>query len=75
MKVPITDKFLWAVYNFYETLDEVLDPPEIFKLRGWKNMAPLDLGFWKKLRRKKEKRQFAQFIIKWTRRPPNLFGG
>ncbi|MEA3293020.1 MAG: CRISPR-associated endonuclease Cas2 [Patescibacteria group bacterium] len=62
MKLPITDQFLWIIYKFFEETGEILEPPEIFKLKGWKNILPLGTEVWKDLAKKKNKRQFAQFI-------------
>ena len=62
MKLPITDQFLWIVFNFFEETGETLEPSEIFKLRSSRNIAPLGTAVWKDLEKKRRKRQFAQFI-------------
>jgi len=62
LKLPITDQFLWMVYDFFEKTGEILEPPEIFKLKSWQNIVPLGTEIWKNLERKRNKRQFAQFI-------------
>lgn len=61
MRIPLTDKFLLLLYDFYEATDRALEPPEIFKLRSIKEIG-VDLHFWEELERKKRKRQFHQFI-------------
>lgn len=63
MKIPVTDQFLWSLYRFFETTKEVLEPPEIFKLRTFSQIG-LNLGkdYWKALEKKKKKKQFYQFI-------------
>ena len=65
LKIPITDRFLWMIYNFFEKTGKILDPPEIFKLRGIRHIIPRlpdEIEFWKILERKKRRRQFSQFI-------------
>ena len=62
MRLPITDKFLWAVYEFLETTGDVINATGIFKLRGWANLALLGEGFWRNIQKKKDRRQFAQFV-------------
>jgi len=59
MKLPITDQFLWLIYNCTE---EILEPLEIFRLRTKNDIAPLGRDIWKKLERKRRKNQFHQFI-------------
>ena len=51
------------LYDFFEVTKEVLDPPEIFKVRTFSRAAS-DLGrdYWKALNKKKSKQQFSQFI-------------
>lgn len=62
MRLPITDQFLWMVYEFFEATKEVLEPPEIFKLRSFSNIPSLGEGYWKQLEKKRNRRQFAQFV-------------
>lgn len=64
MKTPITDQFLWMLYDFFEKTSEVLDPREIFKVRGWRDVCPDKYAkeFWRRIERKKSRKQFAGFI-------------
>lgn len=62
MKLPFTDKFLWMVYNFFEETGEVLETIGFGRLPSWRRLTPLDDEFWKNLERKKNRKQFAQFI-------------
>lgn len=62
MKLPFTDKFLWALYNFFESTDEALALPEIFRLKTMKDVLSPGRDFWDILEKKKRKKQFAQFI-------------
>ncbi len=62
MKIPITDQFLWMIYKFFETTNDVLETPEIFKLKTWRNIAPLGTSFWRTLERRRNRKQFFQFI-------------
>lgn len=63
MKLPITDKFLWSVYQFFELTHDVLEPPEIFKLKGFSRIGPcLGAGYWRVLEKRRRKRQVSQFI-------------
>lgn len=62
MKLPFTDKFLWAVYDFYKAADRALEPPEIFKLKTMKDVMRSQPDFWRELEYKKSRRQFAQFV-------------
>jgi len=68
MKLPITDQFLWMLYNFFEKTGEILEPPEIFKLKSWREAVSSNPEFWKKLERKRSRRHFAQFINYLKRR-------
>jgi len=58
MKISITDKFLWTLYN---STEELLDIYDFFKIKTFKEIAT-DQSFWKNLKRKKRKKQFGQFI-------------
>ncbi|MBI2450295.1 MAG: CRISPR-associated endonuclease Cas2 [Candidatus Nealsonbacteria bacterium] len=63
MKSPLTDKFLWGIYNFYKATDKALTPPDIFRFKTIKEiMRPKDPDFWRKLEDKRSKQQFAQFV-------------
>jgi hypothetical protein len=68
MKIPITDQFLWMVYEFFEETGEILDPLQIFKVRGWRDVAPLETKIWDNLEKKRRKKQFAQFIYRLKKR-------
>lgn len=71
MKFAITDRFLWMIYNFFEKTGEILEPPEIFRVRGLRDMIPAIPGereFWRNLERKKRRRRFAQFVNHLKRR-------
>lgn len=62
MRLPFTDKFLWAVYNFYKATDKALAPPDIFRLRTIKEVMRPHPDFWRALEEKRSRRQFAQFV-------------
>lgn len=64
MKLSLTDQFLWEIYSFFDKTGEILEPPEIFKIRSFKRAiaSPEQIEFWKKLEKKRNKRQFAQFV-------------
>ncbi|MFH1657642.1 MAG: CRISPR-associated endonuclease Cas2 [bacterium] len=63
MKLPLTDKFLWDSYCFFEKLGDVVNPPEIFKLKSWRDICcPEESKFWREYEKKKNKRQFGQFL-------------
>lgn len=61
MKIPITDQFLWLLYNFSEEISDVLD---VFRIKSWKEITNMGISddFWKNLERKKSRRQFSQFV-------------
>ncbi len=60
MRLPITDKFLWDLYNFLEKLGDIQD---IFAPRPWNEVWCPELH---KLRyeyeKKKDRKRFSQFI-------------
>jgi len=64
MKLPVTDQFLWMVYNFFEKRGEALEIPHIFKVRGWRDALSdkYSREFWKHIEKKKRRKQFDQFI-------------
>lgn len=63
MKLQVTDKFLWSVYQFFEDTQDVLEMPEIFKLKSFSRIGPcLGKEYWRALEKKRQKRQFSQFI-------------
>ena len=64
MRIPITDKFLWDLYNFFEKAGKVASGPGgIFLLKSWQEACnPLLFEFWRDYHEKQEKKQFAQFI-------------
>lgn len=63
MKLTITDKFLWNLYEFFELTREVLEPPEVFKIKPFSRIGPdLEKGYWDALHKKRRKQQFGQFI-------------
>jgi len=64
MKLPLTDQFLWELYNFLEKVEEILEPPEIFKLHTMRSAVatPEQRELWQRLEKKRSKRQFAQFV-------------
>lgn len=60
MKLPITDKFLFDVYNFTEGIGEVFD---LFSPRTMKEVCYSDLyRLKKKYARERTKRQFSQLV-------------
>jgi len=68
MKIPITDQFLWMIYEILETGKEILEPPTLLKVRGFRNIVPLGDDYWKKIEEKKRRKQFSQFINYLKRR-------
>jgi DNA-binding transcriptional regulator PaaX len=60
MGIPITDQFLWLLYNLGGEISGPLG--EIFRLRGKQDLNPEAREFWKAIEKKKAKKQFAQFI-------------
>lgn len=62
IKIPLTDKFLWMLYDSYEKTGEILEPPEIFKLKPLREAGALDAHYWSALETKRQRRQFAQFV-------------
>ena len=63
MKIPLTDKFLWDLYNFFGKLGDVVEPPEMFKLKSWREVGnPGSSKFWREYEKKINKKQFGQFI-------------
>lgn len=60
MKLPITDKFLFGLYNFIEGIDETFD---IFSPRTMKEVCYPDLyRLKKKYARERTKKQFSQLV-------------
>jgi len=59
MKFPITDQFLWLIYNYAEKISTPLD---IFKIRTFSQVALIGEDFWKNIERKRSRKQFAQFV-------------
>jgi len=60
MRIPITDQFLWLVYDFGSEISSSLG--EIFRLRGKQDFYSEARKFWKALERKRNRKQFGQFI-------------
>jgi len=62
MKIPITDKFLWDLYNATENIGDVLDsvfpPPRTMKEAIYPNLRKLRIKYEKK----RARRSFSQFI-------------
>lgn len=64
MRLPITDEFLWDLYNLLEKTDEIID--ELFlspsrRMRSLRYSVELD-KLRKKYERKRARRNFRQFI-------------
>jgi len=59
MKLPVTDQFLWLVYNFGDKVSELLD---ISRVRTTQDFNPEARKFWKNIEKKRERKQFAQFV-------------
>ena len=63
MKLPLTDKFLWDLYGFFEIVGDIAKSPEIFKIKSWNEICyPENSKFWREYEKKKNKKQFGQFI-------------
>lgn len=64
MRLPITDKFLWDLYNFFEKTGKVAAGPSgIFLIKSWKEICyPHYFEFWQEYKKRMDKNQFAQFI-------------
>ncbi len=63
MRLPITEQFLWNVYKFFEITGDILEPPHIFKLKGFRDASSsLGTDYWKAINKKKQKKHFGQFI-------------
>ncbi|KPJ56325.1 hypothetical protein AMJ49_05170 [Parcubacteria bacterium DG_74_2] len=63
MKLPLTDKFLWDLYSVLGDLGKIAVPHEIFRVRSWSEVCnPDSFKFWREYERKRNKRQFGQFI-------------
>lgn len=60
MKIPVTDQFLWLLYDLGCEISMPL--AEIFRLRGKQDLNPEAKEFWKAIERKKNRKQFGQFI-------------
>lgn len=64
MKLPITEEFLWEVYNFLEKAGEIHDEFFLFpskQLRSLRYSVEID-RLRKKYERKKAKTNFSQFV-------------
>ncbi|MBU3942839.1 hypothetical protein KKA24_02555 [Patescibacteria group bacterium] len=59
MKIPVTDQFLWLVYNFGSEISDLL---YLGRPRGLRDFNPEKQKFWRNIQKKKDKKQFAQFI-------------
>lgn len=60
MRLPITEKFLWTIYNIIETFDRLHEP---FALRSWREIVYPEL--FKRKRewgRKMDRKKFAKLI-------------
>jgi len=58
MKISITEQFLWGLYNIKE---KIIDIDRIFRIKSFRELVD-DREFWRNLKKKKERKQFAQFI-------------
>jgi CRISPR/Cas system-associated protein endoribonuclease Cas2 len=58
MKLSFSEKFLWGLYNIGEKIDDI---NEIFRITTFREVV-IDQSFWRDLQKKKDKKQFAQFI-------------
>ena len=61
MRLPLTDKFLWQLYNFLEKI-EFMKVPHILTVRSWRDFSSELSDFWQEYERKKQRRDFSQFI-------------
>jgi len=58
MKISFSEQFLWGLYNVTEKIDDI---NEIFRIKTFREVVN-DQTFWRNLKKKKERKQFAQFI-------------
>lgn len=60
MRIPITDKFLWSLYHFIESLDKIYDlgAPRTMK----EAVFPELLKFKREWQRKESRKNFSRFI-------------
>jgi len=68
MKLPVTDKFLWDLYNFLEKVDDTLRT--IFPSRMYlKEVGYHDLYYlWRRHEKEKSRKYFSQFIYNLKKR-------
>jgi len=59
MKIPITSQFLWLVYNFGDSVSDLLYAS---RPRGLQDFNSEGKRFWRNIEKKKKKKQFNQFI-------------
>lgn len=64
MKIRFTEQFLWGIYNTSEKISDVMD---IFKIKTF-NQIVTDQSFWRNMKKKKDRKQFGQFINYLKRR-------
>ena len=59
MKFQVTDQFLWLVYNFGDTISDLLYAG---RPRGLQDLNFEAKKFWRDIEKKKNKKQFKRFI-------------
>ena len=63
LKFPLTDKFLLDLYCSFEKLENALEPLEMFTIKSWNDICyPESSQFWREYEKKRNKKQFRQFI-------------
>jgi CRISPR-associated endonuclease Cas2 len=62
MKLPLTDKFLWMLYELYEEYEKTFNLTDILKVEWMRKVLPMDEGYWREIERRQRRKQFAQFI-------------
>jgi hypothetical protein len=62
MRLPLTDKFLWDLYNLLEKV-EFAKVPRVFTVRSMRELTSSHMSdFWQEYEKKKQRRTFSQFI-------------
>jgi len=68
MRLPITDKFLWSLYNLLEKA-EFVKVPRILTVRSLRNLTSPELtDFWQEVKKRKQRRNFSQLIYHLKKR-------
>lgn len=64
MRIPLTDEFLWSLYQILEQTGDILKASGMFRLRTWQEVTsfPEFQRIRGKIEKERRKRQFSQFI-------------